>query len=224
MKWFVERQRCARRARLCQSSSLDGTSVLMSKRPAMRNQPALATCCVPRVSLRLAAQERATAVASTTQRAARRRWAPSRSKTTAVARAAAAQLDRVHPRALDELDPVLRDDHGAQVVLEAAAVELPAPHDGLGARADLGAVLQRQLAPAGEEAQAQLGDLPRVEVVRQPEAREVLRGDLDRRLADLVAAVGERPRLALDDRDRGAGQLAADLAREEQDRPVRPRR
>jgi hypothetical protein len=110
-----------------------------------------------------------------------------------------APSDRGDLRALDQLHAVLFV-HAAQVGLDAAAIHLVTLQRRLRARPDLGAQVQRQVAAAGEEADAPLEQLALAHVVGEAEPIEVVRTEFDRRLADLVARVRQRAGGLLEDR------------------------
>src|SRR5690606_2746727 len=101
----------------------------------------------------------------------------------------------IHPayrRAVEELDA-----HRARVlaeeVLEAAPVQLPGRSRQQPADAQLGATVELFPALAEEEAEAELADLRRVQVLAQAEhVGEVVGADLDRRLADLERGLAHR--------------------------------
>src|SRR5690606_6660816 len=101
---------------------------------------------------------------------------------------------------------------------EAAPVELVGGNDGLLGGADLRALLERQLAATGVEAQAVLEEVFLDEVVAQAQFFEVLRAQLDARLADLVRRVGQGPRASLRDDDRERRMRPTQLPGERQPR------
>ena len=98
-------------------------------------------------------------------------------------------------------------------VLEHAAVDLPRRRRHEAARAELGHVLQFALAFREEEAEAELAQVPRVEMRAQPErVGEVVRADLDARLADLVGGRRRRRRRVARRRARRATACASSAA------------
>ena len=121
-----------------------------------------------------------------------------------------AELDVPDAGAADEVDPggqrLL-----AEEVLEAAAVELVGVDGQAARRAALDALGQLAVVAGGEpEAQAVLRDLLVLEVLLEAEhVREVLAGDLLRRLADLEGGLARRPLALLGDEDAGVGALPA---------------
>src|SRR5690606_41368379 len=103
----------------------------------------------------------------------------------------------------------------------AAAIDLEARRRRLRARPVLAAFVELGALGAAEEAQAVFPQVARVEVGPQAEhLLEVVRADLDARLAHLVARIGERPDLALDHHHAPLGEALPEL--ETQRQPGQP--
>src|SRR5690606_37751830 len=102
------------------------------------------------------------------------------------------ELHAAHRRAVEEFDPQ-RSRAFAEEVLEPAPVQLPGRRRQQPADAQLGAAVELFAALAEEETEAELADLRRVQVLAQAEhVGEIVRADLDRRLADLERGLAHR--------------------------------
>ena len=130
------------------------------------------------------------------------------------------ERDVAHRRAGGEADAAPRRLLGEEV-LEDAAVELVARHREVAARADLGDGVDVAPAFRREEAEAELLQLRRLEVLLQPEhLAQVVRADLDRRLADLVRGDRHRVDAPLEDEDVEVGERCFSCSASV--RPARP--
>src|SRR5690606_38301305 len=105
--------------------------------------------------------------------------------------------------------------HAREVVLEDAAIELVARRRQQRARAELGDAIDVVTAVGEEEAEAELLELALLEVGSQPEhLAEVVRRDLDGRLAHLVGRDRQRMPVALEDQDVQLREALAELQRQ----------
>ena len=131
-----------------------------------------------------------------------------------VSRAVRAEIEAAHHRAIDELDAE-RTRVLAEKVLEDAAIQLVARRRQVATRAELRDLIDGGAALVEEEAEAELSELVTVEMLSQPEhGVEVVRADLDQRLADLVRGGRHRMRTALDHEDLHRCELLTQLDRE----------